>query len=120
MDEAVAEPAEEAWRMDTYDPGADCWTPGLPMRDRAKVARRLERLAEEHPTWADGQPVQRWLVRVTTTYMVVSVAGEAPPQHVGNRVNAEDCPACCASEVPPPYPWICPGEPGSETDGEEQ
>jgi hypothetical protein len=33
----------------------------------------------------------------------------APTEHVGNRANAEDCPACSASTSPPPYPWICPG-----------
>ncbi|MFJ2110570.1 hypothetical protein ACIOEX_01355 [Streptomyces sp. NPDC087850] len=33
-----------------------------------------------------------------------------PPEHVGSRVNAEDCPACCAATTPPPYPFICPGE----------
>jgi hypothetical protein len=32
-----------------------------------------------------------------------------PPVHVGDRANAEDCPACRAADVPPPYPWICPG-----------
>lgn len=34
----------------------------------------------------------------------------APPVHVGDRANAEDCPACKVAAVPPPYPWICPGE----------
>jgi len=32
---------------------------------------------------------------------------ETPPQHIGNRVNAEDCPACSGTN--PPYPFICPG-----------
>ena len=36
---------------------------------------------------------------------------QSPVRHVGGRVNAEDCPACCRSDAPPPYPFICPGEP---------
>ncbi|MGK9463960.1 hypothetical protein ACSLFT_28600 [Streptomyces sp. G6] len=32
-----------------------------------------------------------------------------PPEHVGRRVNAEDCPACSISPTPPPYPFLCPG-----------
>ncbi|BBC30045.1 hypothetical protein SGFS_013390 [Streptomyces graminofaciens] len=38
------------------------------------------------------------------------VAGEQQnetPEHVGGRVNAEDCPACEGTN--PPYPFICPG-----------
>ncbi|MFE5630623.1 hypothetical protein [Streptomyces sp. NPDC056543] len=31
----------------------------------------------------------------------------APPAHIGNRANAEDCPACSGTN--PPYPFICPG-----------
>lgn len=31
-----------------------------------------------------------------------------PPQHIGNRANAEDCPACVGLDLP--YPFICPGE----------
>jgi hypothetical protein len=34
------------------------------------------------------------------------------PQHVGGRVNAEDCPACHGSN--PPWPFICPGPDGAD------
>jgi hypothetical protein len=37
----------------------------------------------------------------------------AKPRHIGDRANAEDCPACTGDL---PYPWICPGEP--ETPGD--
>jgi hypothetical protein len=30
--------------------------------------------------------------------------------HIGNRANAEDCPACHGTN--PPYPFICPGPDG--------
>ena len=40
------------------------------------------------PTWPDGNH-------------------EASPVHIGNRTNAEDCPACEGTN--PPYPFICPG-----------
>lgn len=29
------------------------------------------------------------------------------PQHIGNKANAEDCPACW--DTNPPYPFLCPG-----------
>ena len=29
------------------------------------------------------------------------------PQHLGNKANAEDCPACWGTN--PPYPFLCPG-----------
>ncbi|MFD0053009.1 hypothetical protein ACFVHR_04695 [Streptomyces sp. NPDC127168] len=29
------------------------------------------------------------------------------PHHIGNRANAEDCPACWGTN--PPYPFLCPG-----------
>lgn len=44
------------------------------------------------PTWPDGNYEAR-----------------PPAVHVGNRVNAEDCPACSGTN--PPWPFICPGEP---------
>ncbi|GFH36604.1 hypothetical protein [Streptomyces pacificus] len=37
-----------------------------------------------------------------------------PPVHVGGRANAEDCPACIASALSPPWPFICPGEAAHE------
>lgn len=33
----------------------------------------------------------------------------ANPRHIGGGANAEDCPACSTSPIPPPYPFICPG-----------
>ncbi|WP_221888933.1 hypothetical protein, partial [Streptomyces sp. WAC08241] len=33
-----------------------------------------------------------------------------PPVHVGNQANAEDCPGCSGTN--PPYPFICPAQPG--------
>ncbi|MFD0035573.1 hypothetical protein ACFVJK_46870 [Streptomyces sp. NPDC127172] len=35
----------------------------------------------------------------------------APPQHLENGANAEDCPACKGTN--PPYPFICPGPDGN-------
>ncbi|MFI6103196.1 hypothetical protein [Streptomyces sp. NPDC051310] len=44
-----------------------------------------------------------------------------PPVHIGGRANAEDCPACRAADVPPPYPWICPGpQPTATPNPQEQ
>jgi hypothetical protein len=35
----------------------------------------------------------------------------APPQHLGNGANAEDCPACTGTN--PAYTFICPGPDGN-------
>lgn len=32
---------------------------------------------------------------------------DGQPPHIGNRANAEDCPACAGTN--PDYPFICPG-----------
>ncbi|MFE5258268.1 hypothetical protein [Streptomyces coelicoflavus] len=42
------------------------------------------------------------------------------PRHVGAGANAEDCPACSASPTPPPYPFICPGQPAATDQTREQ
>ncbi|MGA4867593.1 hypothetical protein ACPB9J_33710 [Streptomyces lavendulocolor] len=40
-----------------------------------------------------------------------SAPAGSSPVHIGGRANAEDCPACRLADTPPPYPWICPGDP---------
>lgn len=33
--------------------------------------------------------------------------------HVGDKANAESCPACDVEQRDLPYPWLCPAEPGA-------
>ncbi|MFJ5973555.1 hypothetical protein [Streptomyces sp. NPDC093060] len=68
--ETEAHPAEHTWAAELHDPLADEWVPGTryPVRDRAVNA--LNHAKRLGPTWKDGTPVERRLVRATTTYTV--------------------------------------------------
>jgi hypothetical protein len=80
---AEAQPPHHRWSVETRDGVADQWAPGTPIADRDKAVERYEHATRNWPTWKDGTPVQRRLVRATTTYTVVaehapSEDGEAP------------------------------------------
>ncbi|SDL28672.1 hypothetical protein SAMN05421806_12569 [Streptomyces indicus] len=68
-DEAHA--TEQKWRVELYDPTAEAWAPGSSLPDLPAARARLA-LAQGHaPRWRDdGTPVQRRIVRETTTYTV--------------------------------------------------
>ncbi|KAA6216439.1 hypothetical protein [Streptomyces filamentosus] len=65
-----ARPSVHRWAAELYDPLADEWIPGTRylVRDRALAA--LAHLRARAPKWKDGTPVERRLVRETTTWTV--------------------------------------------------
>jgi hypothetical protein len=82
--ETEAHPAEHSWAAELYDPLAEEWVPGTryPVRDRAVNA--LAHSRRLGPTWKDGTPTRRRLVRATTTYTVEPETVHAcPPEGSG-------------------------------------
>jgi hypothetical protein len=69
-DGTEAHPPHHRWYVETRDGLADEWAPGMRLTDRAEAVERYEALNENHPTWKDGTPVERRIVRETTTYTV--------------------------------------------------
>ncbi|MFI1408831.1 hypothetical protein ACH4Y0_02660 [Streptomyces sp. NPDC020707] len=65
-----AHPAEHSWRAELHDPLADEWAPGTRYVDRDRAVNALAHARSVGPTWRDGTPTRRRLVRVTTTYTV--------------------------------------------------
>lgn len=74
---AEAHPAEHSWAAELYDPLADEWVPGTRYNDRDRAVRHLNHARSIGPVWNDGTPVQRRLVRSTTTYTVEQPTAEA-------------------------------------------
>ncbi|MER6534349.1 hypothetical protein ABT215_11160 [Streptomyces sp900105755] len=70
QDAAEAHPAEHKWAAELYDPAADEWVPGTRYLVRDRAVNALEHGRRIGPTWKDGTPTQRRLVRATTTYTV--------------------------------------------------
>lgn len=65
-----AHPPLHRWCVETRDGLADQWTSGSPLGDRQRAVERYEALNRNHPAWKDGTPVERRIVRETTTYTV--------------------------------------------------
>jgi hypothetical protein len=88
-DEAAGEahPPYHRWYVETRDGLADEWAPGMRFTERAEAVERYETLNQRHPTWKDGTPVERRLVRETTTYTV-----ELAPAVGGAQQPTEDRP----------------------------
>ncbi|MGW8679594.1 hypothetical protein ACWGNN_00745 [Streptomyces sp. NPDC055817] len=79
---AEAHPAEHTWAAELHDPIANEWVPGTRYITRDRAANHLAHASAIGPTWKDGTPTQRRLVRATTTYTVepadqAQQAGEA-------------------------------------------
>lgn len=70
QDETQAHPPYHVWYVETRDGLADQWAPGMRFPERADAAERYQNLSEHHPLWKDGTPVERRLVRETTSYTV--------------------------------------------------
>lgn len=67
--EPDAHPPIHRWRVEHVD-GTD-WVPGSGLKaDRGEAVHLLNVGNEIRPLWADGTPVQRRLVRETTSYTV--------------------------------------------------
>lgn len=64
-----AHPPIHSWRVEVLD--GDEWMPASGLHaDRDKAQQLLDNGTRRKPLWADGTPVQRRLVRETTTYTV--------------------------------------------------
>ncbi|KAF0646564.1 MULTISPECIES: hypothetical protein [Streptomyces] len=63
-------PAYSRWRVETRDPDADEWAPGMPFYSADEAHARRTSLDTHHPRWRDGRPVERRVVRETTTWTV--------------------------------------------------
>lgn len=65
-----ARPPRHAWRIEHYDPTAKEWAPQARYTAYEEVAERLAMLTARYPLWADKRPVERRVVRETTTWTV--------------------------------------------------
>lgn len=74
--ETQAHPAEHTWAAELYDPLTEEWVPGTRYFIRDRAVSHLTHARAIGPTWRDGTPTQRRLVRATTTY---TVEDAAPP-----------------------------------------
>ena len=68
---------EHTWAAELYDPIADEWVPGTRYLVRERAVNALNHAKRLGPTWKDGTPTQRRLVRATTTYTVEEPAAPA-------------------------------------------
>jgi hypothetical protein len=108
-----AHPPHHRWYVETRDGLVDQWAPGMRFTERDAAVERYQVVSEHHPLWKDGTPVERRLVRETTSYtveqpaVVAAVAGEEPALRCvcGDPVELRD-------EIDPSS-WI--HSPGSET-----
>ncbi|WP_228981438.1 hypothetical protein [Streptomyces sp. DH12] len=65
-----ARPAYSRWRVETRDPDADEWAPGMPFGSSDEAHARRALLDTHHPKCRDGRPVERRVVRETTTWTI--------------------------------------------------
>ncbi|MET8585782.1 hypothetical protein ABZX39_33665 [Streptomyces collinus] len=113
QDKAEAHPPLHAWRVETRDPLANEWAPGSHFASRPHAVERYETANSTAPLWRDGTPVERRIVRETTTYTVEQPApAEQQPAAAGRRCVCGD-PVQLMDETDPTS-WI--HTPGSDTD----
>ncbi|MGC4918677.1 hypothetical protein [Streptomyces albogriseolus] len=103
---------------------ADAVLAVLPSVDRAAVLREAANRAEvvalhlrlKHDTGAANGAYE---VMDELRRMADETPAAPVPTHLGNKANAEDCPACKAEARNLPYPFLCPAEPaaGARQDG---
>ncbi|MEV5915753.1 hypothetical protein AB0M00_43585 [Streptomyces chartreusis] len=92
---------EHSWRVETRDPLANEWAPGSHFRSRPHAIERYDTANRNAPLWKDGTPVERRIVRETTTYTVEQpaavpgrAADEEQPETPAGIEYRGDCPAC--------------------------
>lgn len=121
-----AHPPQHAWRVETRDPLADQWAPGSHFAHRPAALERWETANRNAPLWRDGTPVERRIVRETTTY-TVEVEHQPASSAVPGRSAATDTHEETRSPVCEGFRWIgqsfatcdrC-GQPAWDHDGEE-
>lgn len=102
-----AHPPNHAWRVETRDPIADQWAPGSHFAHRPNAVQRRDTANRTAPLWEDGTPVERRIVRETTTYTVDQPAGpgQKPASQWGVCDGCEaaagpdcDCPPASATQ----------------------
>jgi hypothetical protein len=79
QDGSEAHPPLHAWRVETRDPLANEWAPGSHFPRRQAAVERYETANRTAPLWRDGTPVERRIVRETTTYTVEEPTAVARP-----------------------------------------
>jgi hypothetical protein len=84
-----AHPAEHTWAAELHDPTADEWVPGTRYITRDRAVNALAHAKRLGSVWKDGTPVERRLVRATTTYTVET----APAVVAQPDGEADTCPA---------------------------
>lgn len=67
--ESEAHPPRHRWRVEIRD-GGEWIADSRTYTARSLAADRYKSESEQAPAWADGRPVERRLVRETTTYTV--------------------------------------------------
>ncbi|WP_069743059.1 hypothetical protein [Streptomyces sp. EN23] len=90
-----AHPTTTQWAVELYDPRHSTWV-GTTRFHTPEVAADAQAAYEENtPTWTDGSPVRRRIVRVTTTYTV-------QPEPAAPAAPEEPAPApqCSAALLP--------------------
>ncbi|MCX5522236.1 hypothetical protein OG342_05055 [Streptomyces bobili] len=87
--ETEAHPPEHTWAAELRDPLADEWAPGTRYTVRDRAVNHLTHARSLVPTWKDGTPTQRRLVRATTTY---TVEAEHTPPAVGEQPETQEAP----------------------------
>jgi hypothetical protein len=65
--------------VETRDPLANEWAPGSHFASRPHAVERYETANRHAPLWRDGTPVERRIVRETTTYTVEQPTAVARP-----------------------------------------
>jgi hypothetical protein len=76
-----------------YDPVADEWVPGTRYLDRDRAVKHLDHANAIGPRWKDGTPVERRIVRETTTYTVEhpdAVERSGQPETDGQTQQSKD------------------------------
>ena len=63
-------PPRHRWAAEFRDPVANEWIPGTRFLNRHHAVERYEAAIAKAPAWKDGTPVERRIVRETTTYTV--------------------------------------------------
>ncbi|MEU5091693.1 hypothetical protein [Streptomyces sp. NPDC021356] len=105
-------PPSHRWAAEFRDPVADEWIPGTRFLNRNHAVERYQAAAQKAPAWKDGTPVERRLVRETTTYTVEAehqlAAGARQDETAATETRPEACPpgcvACATDESHDPAP----------------
>jgi hypothetical protein len=127
--DSEAHPAEHTWAAELHDPLADEWVPGTRYITRDRAVNALTHARAIGPTWKDGTPTERRLVRATTTYTVERAAVAQPETEIihGCPPDGSGLTPCCgrtpfelprkdriSSEAPVTCPAAAPAQPAEE------